>query len=99
MPADDCRKRFTAKALEPVRDFAEVWFKRAPHITFHDPLAAACVFEPDLCGYKQGKVTVSLCEPTMGWTVFSDRAEEKPHTVAHQVDPGRFFEHYFGVVR
>ena len=29
MPADDCRRRFTANVLQPVRDFAEVdagWF-------------------------------------------------------------------------
>jgi purine nucleosidase len=99
MAADECRARFTAKALEPVRDFAEVWFRRASQITFHDPLAAACIFEPDLCKYRQGKVVVSLSEPTMGWTVFSGRAEETPHVVAAEVDSGRFFQHYFSVVK
>ena len=82
-----------------MRDFAEVWFKNAGRICFHDPLAAACIFHPDLCRYREGKVTVSLDEPTMGWTVFSDRGEDKPHTVAAEVDSERFFEHYFKVVR
>jgi len=99
LDADACRSRFTAKALAPVRDFAEVWFRRADQITFHDPLAAACVFQPDLCRYRQGKVTVSLSEPTMGWTVFSDHGEATCHTVAAEVDAERFFEHYFSVVR
>ncbi len=99
MDAERCRKRFTAKALQPVRDFAEVWFRRARGITFHDPLAAAAIFQPDLCSYRQGKVSVSLAEPTMGWTVFTDRQEDKPHTVAAEVDSERFFEHYFSVVR
>jgi inosine-uridine nucleoside N-ribohydrolase len=98
MDADQCRRRFTAPALAPVREFAEVWFRRARQITFHDPLAAACIFQPDLCQYRQGRVTVSLAEPTMGWTVFAER-DEKPHAVACEVDPERFFEHYFGVVR
>jgi len=98
MPADDCRRRFTARALAPVRDFAEVWFARGRgQITFHDPLAAASIFAPDLCEYRRGTVSVSLAAPTMGWTVF--RADEAgPHTVAAEVDPERFFGHYFGVV-
>ncbi len=99
MPADQCRERFSAKALQPVRDFAEVWFQRAKGVTFHDPLAAACVFQPDLCTYRQGAVSVSLHPPTMGWTVFSSRDEEQPHTVAAEVDAERFFEHYFSIVQ
>jgi len=97
--ADECRRKFTARALAPARDFAEVWFRRSPHATFHDPLAAACIFEPDICRYRQGKVTVSLNEPTMGWTVFSEQEPDKPHTVAESVDATRFFEHYFDIVR
>jgi len=49
-----------------VRDFAEVWFSRADVVTFHDPLAAACIFESDLCLYAQGKVHVSLDPLTLG---------------------------------
>jgi len=99
MPADACRRRFTARALAPVRDFAEVWFQRTDQITFHDPLAAACIFEPDLCETRQGRVAVSLNRPTLGWTVFDPNADDKPHTVAAKVDAERFFEHYFDVVK
>lgn len=99
MPADEVRQRFTAKVLQPVRDFAEVWFSRSKVITWHDPLAAACIFEPDICTYVQGKTTVSLSEPTLGWTVLNTRSEEKPHTVASAVDVPRFFRHYFDIVR
>lgn len=97
MDADECRKRFTAKVLQPVRDFAEVWFTRAPRICFHDPLAAASIFDPEICQYRRGTVTVSLSEPTMGWTVFRPD-DAGPHTVASAVDSKRFFDHYFGVV-
>ncbi|MHC4715845.1 MAG: nucleoside hydrolase [Planctomycetota bacterium] len=99
LDADACRRRFTARALKPVRDFAEIWFRGRDRITFHDPLAAASIFQPDLCEYREGKVTVSLDEPTLGWTVFTDRGDDKPHTLACNVDPDRFFERYFDVVR
>jgi inosine-uridine nucleoside N-ribohydrolase len=98
MPADDCRRRFAAKALAPVRDFAEVWFQRATHVTFHDPLAAACIFQPDLCRYTQGKVTVSLAEPTAGWTVFDGKCDARPHTVASEVDAEAFLSHFLQTV-
>ena len=100
MDADDCRNRFTAKVLQPVRDFAEGWVKNSSRrICFHDPLAAACVFQPDICRYRQGKVDVSLSPPPMGWTVFDPNADDKTHTVAAGVDAARFFEHYFDVVK
>jgi inosine-uridine nucleoside N-ribohydrolase len=98
MDADECRKRFTARVLEPVRDFAEVWFQRMPRITFHDPLAAACIFRPDLCTYREGDVSVSLVPPTAGWTAFRGGGQKK-HTVAAEVDAEAFFAHYFDVVK
>lgn len=99
LPAEQCRRRFTARVLEPVRDFAEIWFRRADRVTFHDPLAAACIFEPGLCRYHKGQVRVSLDEPTLGWTVFDTNADEKHHTVAYEVDATDFFDHYFSIVR
>jgi len=99
MNRDQCREKFTAKVLEPVRGFAEVWFERYENVTFHDPLAAACIFQPDICTYRPGEVRVSLAEPTKGWTIFKDVQENPPHLVAAGVDSTRFFEHYFSVVR
>ncbi|MCE9613786.1 MAG: nucleoside hydrolase [Lentisphaerae bacterium] len=99
MPADDVRARFTARVLEPVRDFAEVWFKHAPCLCFHDPLAAAGIFEPELCEYATGLVTVSVTDPTAGWTVLQPGGAESPHTVAKSVRPDAFFDHFFKIVR
>jgi inosine-uridine nucleoside N-ribohydrolase len=102
LDAETCRARFQAKVLQPVRDFAEVWFRRSGRITFHDPLAAACIFEPGLCTYRRAYVSVSLSEPTMGWTVPQNLGKpdaEAPHSLAAEVDSTRFFEHYFGTVR
>jgi len=99
LQADAYRSRFVAKVLEPVRDFAEVFFARRPAITFHDPLAAACVFQPDICGYKSGGVQVSVTAPTAGVSVFHESADAPRHTVACEVDSKRFFGHYFDIVK
>lgn len=98
LPADECRQRFTARVLEPVREFAEVWFSHASHATFHDPLAAVCLFEPDICRCRRGRVDVSLHAPTEGWTVFT-ADETGPHEVANEVDAARFFTRYFDTLR
>ena len=98
LAADECRRRFTAKVLGPVRDFAEVFFENNDAITFHDPLAAACIFAPDICQYRHGEVRVSLAETDAGATSFIETQDDPAHTVAEQVNPRAFFDHYFDVV-
>ena len=100
LPADECRRRF-AKAggsFEFVAEMAEVWFRGRPSITFHDPLAAALVFEPDLCECEEGEVTVDTGATLGGLTVFHSGSVTKPHRIAVSVRPDRFFEHFFGVI-
>jgi inosine-uridine nucleoside N-ribohydrolase len=102
LDAPACRQRFTAKVLKPVQDFAEIWFQSHRQMVFHDPLAAACIFEPGLCTYREGCVSVGLTPPTSGWTVFAEAKTpqaDRPHTVAATVDAPRFFDHYFDVVK
>jgi len=90
------RDRFQSKLLEPVRDFAEVWFESNPRITFHDPLAAATIFDEAICGFEPGRVQVETeGEHGAGMTVW--QAGDGPHQVALTVDPERFFDAYFSV--
>lgn len=102
MPADECRRRFTQAggALGVVGQMAETWFKHAPHIVFHDPLAATLLFEPEICSYAGGIVTTVTEEgPLAGltrWTL-GGSDEQRPHRIASLVDPEKFFAHYFGV--
>jgi purine nucleosidase len=100
LTADEVRERFRSPLLAPVREFAEVWFDSGqPVITFHDPLAAATIFEPDLCGYQQGIVEVELEEPdSLGATDWMPGDAGAPHQVAVTVDPDRYFEHFFAVL-
>ncbi len=97
LSADECRRRFRGGPFDVVHQMAEVWYRRAEHITFHDPLAAACVFEPDLCTYRTGRVTMDLTKgATYGVTLFEEEPDG-PHRVARDVDAARFFDHYFSV--
>jgi len=100
MQADEVRAKFSAagRPLSAVLDLAEVWFQHARLITFHDPLAAACIFEPDLCHWKTGTVTVETrSELVAGLTHFAPGSDDAPHQIATAVDSARFFEHYFAI--
>jgi inosine-uridine nucleoside N-ribohydrolase len=98
MPRNEVKTRFTRPPLNVVLDMAEVWFRRADRITFHDPLAAALIFEPDICTYAEGKVEVELTSPRLyGMTHWTTDSPARPHRIALGVDPDRFFDHYFAV--
>jgi len=101
LPADECRRRF-AKAggpLEFVAEMAEIWFRHRRDITFHDPLAAAVVFEPDLCECEEGEVNVEFADAARaGLTTWNAGVASQPHRIAVSVRPARVFENYFAVV-
>jgi purine nucleosidase len=58
MAADEVRRRFVGEPLATVAKMAETWFKGASELIFHDPLAAALIFRPELCTYESGRVEV-----------------------------------------
>lgn len=96
MPADEVRQRFQAPLLRPVLDFAEVWFQHAERVVFHDPLAAATIFNPAICTFQAGTVTVDITHPERwGVTDWSAGGEAPPHEIAVDVNPQAFFDEYF----
>jgi purine nucleosidase len=98
MSADEVREKFAAPLLRPVLDMAEIWFAGFyPSITFHDPLAAATIFQPDLCSYQQGTVRLDTTDKP-GTTIWQPGGPNAPHQVALTVDVDRYFEHFFHVV-
>ena len=98
MPDGQVRERFTAPLLQPVLDMAEIWFTGFyPFITFHDPLAAATIFEEDLCTYQQGTVKVDTTD-TQARTLWQPGGPDAPHQVGMTVDVDRYFEHFFRVL-
>jgi inosine-uridine nucleoside N-ribohydrolase len=98
LPADKVREKFRAPLLLPVLDMAEIWFAGFyPSITFHDPLAAATIFEPGLCAYEHGKVTLNKSDQP-GKTIWQPGEPESPHQVAMTVTVERYFDHFFSVL-
>jgi purine nucleosidase len=84
--------------LAVVAEAAKVWASHREKVTYHDPLAAAVLFKPELCEYQDGKVDVELkSDRVAGMTHFSTKAEQKPHRIAVDVNPELFFDEYFSV--
>ncbi len=92
--ADEARLRFRHGLLRPVLDLAEVWFRKADRVVFHDPLAAVSLFAPEVCRFARGTVAVDLAA-VPGRTTWAASADG-PHEVAVEVDPARFLDAYFG---
>jgi len=99
LPVDEVRRRFQGPVLRTVARFADVWFRRRDRITFHDPLAAAAVFEPDLCRYESARVDVLTSGQCPGRTLPRPMppGQARADSLALQVDPQRFFSRYFSV--
>ena len=96
MPAAEVRHRFQAPLLRPVLDFAEVWFaQERDEIVFHDPLAAATIFDEAICHFARGQVDVELKSDTLKGKTYWTAVADGPHEVALTVDAPRFFAHYF----
>lgn len=103
LSADEVRRRFTHPLLRPVRDFAEVWFKQRPLITFHDPLAAVALFDESLVTFERGTAAVELTDDANAgqthWSAAGSGPHDVgPHEVGSGVDAERFFDRLFAVL-
>src|SRR6266545_4802533 len=93
LPAAVVREHFQASLLlRPVLDFAEVWFQQAQTITFHDPLAAATIFDDTLCGFERGQVEIELTSPRLAGHTHWTSNPAGPHEAALAVNAPKFFE-------
>ena len=72
-----------------------MWFTQVDKITFHDPLAAATIFEQAVCGFERGHVDVELSSERLAGLTYWTPDAQGQHEVALTVNPQRFFEHYF----
>lgn len=95
MGASEVRKGFQAPLLRPVLDWAEVWFQRTDHVTFHDPLAATTLFDEDICGFERGSVTVELISSGLQGHTYWQADKDGRNEVALRVKADRFFHHFF----
>lgn len=74
-----------------VYDFGNAWLESAGKLTLHDPLAAVCMFYPELCRFERGFVRVETeCESDMGATAF--QADPSGNVeIAREVDCTAFY--------
>lgn len=100
MPCEDAIAAFRAVGgpLAVVSAATEVWSHHARDVIFHDPLAAACVFKPELCQFARGQVSVELGSTRSAGITWFDACDSGPHRIANGVDSAAFFQEYFGVV-
>ncbi len=95
MDKEDVFEKFAAHPLlKEVLNFAEIWFEEKEIITFHDPLAAATLFEKEICKFKKGKIFVDQ----IGQTGFIED-ENSNVSVAVDVNADLFFSHLFKITR
>lgn len=101
MPAERAREELrNAGVFEPVAEMLDIFLAARPRVIFHDALAAAVLFAPEICRYERGTVSVELENRHLaGLTHWEPGGEEAPHRIAVDVDPEAFFAHYFAVIR
>ena len=94
MSPDEFRIAFADGAKSVILPMAETWLASAADVTFHDPLAAAVLFKPELCRYQASSVQggaegVTIAVPNPAGS----------HNVAVAVEPDAFFKEFFAVTR
>ncbi|HEX2971591.1 MAG TPA: nucleoside hydrolase [Tepidisphaeraceae bacterium] len=99
MTAEEVRNRFHSPPLDVVAEMAQVWFSQTEKLTFHDPLAAATIFHPELCDYVTGQVAVAIDDEAglAGLTQFTE-TPAGPHRIARTVHAAAFFTELFTVL-
>jgi len=103
MDADEVRKRFkeAGEVTAAVLNLAEVWFRKRPKLCFHDPLAAAYIFDETILELRNGTIYVEAKPgPLEGLTLFTQakQGEKGPHDIAVNVNVEKFFKRYFDIV-
>ena len=96
MPGTEVQERLTNPVFQPVIDFSRTWLKRPGQtMLFHDPLAAVCLFEPEICTYTKGTVEVCTAPDGVPGHTILHPTDAGGCEVAVSVDPERFFNRFF----
>jgi len=96
MSKDEHNKYLDIPLLKPVFSFARTWFAYTDKVFYHDPLAAALIFEPSLCTYVRGIPTVENVEngPVLNGL---ELCENGGAVITRTVDIDAFLKHYYSV--
>ena len=85
---------------------AGAWFGHTDTVTFHDPLAAATLFEPEICHYQSGHIEIEIADSKQfGFTRWNAASSDDSganadavHQIAVAVDADKFFQLYFETI-
>ncbi len=77
--------------MKAIFSFGNAWLESSKKLTLHDPLAAVCVFHPDICRFERGNVQVETeLENNMGGTSFIPSPQGNVE-IARVVDREKFY--------
>lgn len=87
----DILLRADTDLMKAVFSFGNAWLESSDKLTLHDPLAAVCIFYPDICHFERGNVQVETQQKNnMGGTTFTPSAQGNVE-IAKSVDRERFY--------
>jgi len=89
-------ERFDTDILKTVLAFSGIYENTRESIVFHDPLAAAVIFNKEICGFKTGRVYAETCGQLEGLTQFTEDKDGN-NEIALEINRDGFFDHFFGV--
>jgi inosine-uridine nucleoside N-ribohydrolase len=91
------KDRFSLDIFKPLHDYAVHWYHHSDRVTFHDPLAAAVIFDESICSFTKGDVSIEMNDKAnLGLTHFKASLNGR-HAIAASVDKEKFFKEYFSV--
>ena len=97
MDSIQVKGRFQHPLLKPVYEMSRIWFKDRPLLRFHDPLAAVAIFDPFVCDYTTGTVSVKRDEGRNDGVTCWQADPQGSHRIASKVYADEFFRSYFSV--
>ena len=90
-------ERFHAKVLEPVKQFADVWFESKEFMIFHDPLAVMTLFDDRVCSFVKCGAKVSFPDAPQAGKITLDLTQNDIE-VADSVNAEYALERFFRIV-
>jgi purine nucleosidase len=97
MESKEFKEKFSAEIFNPLQDYAQHWYDYSHTVTFHDPLAAATIFNEKICVYEKGNVSIELNDPDTDGLTKWETNQNGRHEIATNVNKEEFFKEYFSV--
>lgn len=98
MEKDEIIKRFNTSLLKVVLEFSGILDNTRQSIVFHDPLAAAVIFNREICDFKKGNVEVETGNIRLEGLTYWKEDQTGKNDVALGVNKEMFLNHFFDTV-